>query len=180
MLQRPGTGDYAAFFETYIKLVPQGDLMQILESQLGGTFAALAQITEEQARFRYAPGKWSIKELLGHLADTERVLGYRLLLAARGDRTPLSPFDENLYVSNADFDRMPLGHLTGGLQAVRASTLQLLHTLEPGAWQRRGVVNGHEVTPLALACIIAGHELHHRQVLLERYLPQLQGFREEG
>lgn len=171
MLKRPASGDYAAFFETYIKLVPQGDLIDILEGQLKETLAKLSALTEEQAAYRYAPGKWSIKELLGHLADTERVLTYRLLLAARGDRTPLSPFDEDLFVANAAFDRIPLGQLMAGLEAVRTSTLHLLRTLESEAWNRSALVNGHDATALAVACMIAGHELHHRKVLEERYLP---------
>jgi hypothetical protein len=173
MLQRPLTGDYAAYFETYIKLVPQGDLIGALEAQLSGTLAKLSDLTEEQASYRYAPGKWSVKELIGHLSDTERVMGYRLLLAARGDKTPLPPFDEELYVNGAEFDLVSLRQLLESFEGVRAATLHLLRTMQPEAWQRRGNVNGFEVTPLALACIIAGHELHHRKVLEERYLAEL-------
>lgn len=169
MNQRPVTGDYGSYFEKYIQLVPAGDLITILERQQKDTASKLAEWSEAASLFRYAPGKWSVKELAGHLADTERVMAYRLLRAARGDRTPLSGFDENLFVEQAAFDRMTWGALRRGLEQAREATLQLLATVEGDAWSRRGVVNGQDVTPLAVACIIAGHELHHMKVLEDRY-----------
>ncbi|WP_438445267.1 DinB family protein [Gorillibacterium sp. sgz5001074] len=166
---RPVPGDYGDFFEKYVRLVPEGDLIDILEQQQMTVTAKLAEWSETASLYRYAPGKWSVKELAGHLADTERVMAYRLLRAARGDRTPLPGFDENLFMENGSFDQLPWSFLQEGLGLVRRSTIQLLGTLDEPAWSRRGVVNGHEVTPLALACIIIGHERHHLHVLEERY-----------
>lgn len=171
MKKRPAPGDYLPYFETYIRLVPEGDILAVLERQSEETGELLSAISEEASAYRYAPGKWSIKELIGHLADTERVMAYRLLRAARGDATPLPGFDENLFVRHASFDRRPWKELQEDLAHVRQSTLRLLRSMEPEAWDRRGMVNGHEMTPLALACIMAGHELHHRNVLKERYAP---------
>lgn len=170
MRQRPDTGEYAAYFMPYINLVPEGDLLQILKRQSEELSELLQGVSEEQAGYRYAPGKWSLKEVLGHIADTERVMSYRLLRVARGDATPLPGFDENLFVSGAAFDRIPLQALLEDFKRVREATLSLLSTLPEEAWTRRGVINNTETTARALAYILAGHELHHRKVIEERYL----------
>lgn len=170
MRSRPISGDYTPFFETYIRMVPEGDLIILLESQFAETKELLASISEEKSLYRYSEGKWSIRELLGHISDTERVMAYRLLRAARGDTTPLPGFEENLFVQNSPYERMSLQAIAEEWATVRAASLSLLRSLEPEAWGRRGVVNGYETSALALACVISGHELHHRNVLKERYL----------
>ena len=170
MHARPGTGDYGAFYEGYIRLVPEGNLIDILRKQGQETLGLLEEITEEQSRFAYAPGKWTIKEMIGHLGDAERIMSYRLLRTARGDQTPLAGFEEDSYVQEAAFDRLPFAKWRNDWRLIRESTVALLEGLADEVWDRRCVMNGVETTALAVACIIAGHERHHLNVLHERYL----------
>jgi hypothetical protein len=167
---RPEPGEYAPYFERYISKVPDGDILTLLASQIGDTTRLLAGLSDQQARRRYAPGKWSVKEVVGHLADTERVLSYRALRFARGDTTPLPGFDENVLVANAGFDARPLADLLAEFDLVRRATLALFRSLDAEAARRRGVANENTVSVRALAYIIAGHERHHREILVERYL----------
>lgn len=143
--------------------------MSILQEQIGGTFALLEPLTPEQAKHAYASGKWTVKEVVGHLADTERVMSYRALRIARSDPAGLAGFEEDDWVSTADFGRHALDQVLAELIAARRSTVALFGGFAPGAWTRRGVANQQEVSVRALACIIAGHELHHRAILRERY-----------
>jgi hypothetical protein len=170
MHQRPATNEYAPYFENYVKIVPQGDLLLILPQQLKETVSLLRDVTDADGEYRYDSGKWSLKEVIGHMSDTERIMGYRLLRIARGDQTPLSGFDENLFVQSASFGLRSVQDLTEDLASVRQNTLNLLYGLTDEAWMRAGVVNETHVTVRAIGYIIAGHELHHRQVLEERYL----------
>jgi hypothetical protein len=171
MDERPGPDDYAPFYQGYVTMVPAGDLRTILRTQIEDTVALVSTpAARERAGHRYAPGKWTVREVVGHLADTERVLSYRALRIARADATPLAGFDENDYVAAANFEQRSLDELVDGLRVVRAATADLFDTLTDEAWRRRGVANGREVTVLAVAAIIAGHELHHRRILAERYL----------
>jgi hypothetical protein len=142
----------------------------LLSSQLDDTLALLRHIPESQAGFRYAPDKWSIKELVGHVIDTERIFAYRALRFARNDQTPLSGYEQDDYVDNASFDEYSLGELAAEFESVRRSTLFLLKHLDEEAWLRRGLASESEVSVRALAYIIAGHELHHREILRSRYL----------
>ena len=119
---------------------------------------------------RYAPGKWSVKEILGHLNDTERIFAYRALRISRGDQTPLAGFEQDDYVRNGPFARHPLEDLIEDYIAVRRATISLFRNLDEAAWTRRGVASENEVTVRALAYMIAGHELHHRRILEEKYL----------
>lgn len=169
-IQPPLPDEYAPFYGIYIGLLPEGDILQTLESQADSTRSLLSGIVEAQAEYRYAPGKWSIKEVVGHLCDTERIMAYRALRIARGDRTPLRGYDENEYVAQANFGARMLEDLIAEFQTVRGATLQLLRTLPEDAWTRRGIANDVEVSVRALAYIIAGHALHHTQVLRTRYL----------
>jgi hypothetical protein len=170
MHQRPATNEYAPYFADYVNVVPQGDLLLILPQQLKETVDLLRDVTDAQGEYRYASGKWSLKEVIGHMSDTERIMGYRLLRIARGDQTPLSGFDENLFVQSASFGLRSVQDLAEELASVRQNTLNLLYGLTDEAWMRAGVANETHVTVRAIAYIIAGHELHHRQVLEERYL----------
>ncbi|MCP1311205.1 DinB family protein [Paenibacillus tyrfis] len=169
-MNRPETTEYGAHYQEYIAQVPDGDVQEQLRTQLKATTELLHSLTEEQALFRYAEGKWSLKEVLGHVTDTERVLSYRLLCIARGDQTPFPSMDEHLYVSGANFDDRPLTSLTEEFMAVRQATLALLAGLSPEVWLRQGTAAGCNTSVRALAYIIAGHELHHVRVIQERYL----------
>ncbi|RDU38308.1 DinB family protein [Neobacillus piezotolerans] len=178
MYKRPEQGEYASCFEPYIALVPEGDIVSILERQADETAILLKGLSDAQASFRYGESKWSIKEVLGHMADCERIMAYRLLTIARGDAVPLPGFEENDYVREAGFDRESLEYLLTNFLAVRSATVHLVRSLSEEAWTRTGNANGHLVSVRAIAASIAGHELHHRKILMERYLGS-NGFPEE-
>jgi uncharacterized damage-inducible protein DinB len=141
-----------------------------MERQMEETAAFLGQLGEARGDHRYAPGKWSIKEVIGHLADGERVFAYRALRFARGDQTPLASFDENAWVPQAGCDRRTLADLAAEFRAVRVATLALARSLTDEAAARTGVASGKTVSVRALIYMIAGHELHHLAILRERYL----------
>jgi uncharacterized damage-inducible protein DinB len=167
---RPEPGEHAPSYDGYVRRVTADDVVGALEAQEETTAALFAGLSPQRARHRYAPGKWSVQEVLGHLMDTERVMAYRALRIARGDGTPLAGFEENAYVAAADFDARPLEALLEEYRAVRRATVLFFRGLSGEAWTRRGVANGVEVTVRALAYIIAGHELHHGELLRTRYL----------
>ncbi|MFN8061750.1 MAG: DinB family protein [Vicinamibacterales bacterium] len=169
MPTRPASDEYAPYYEKYVSLVAGDDIVPTLTAQLVQTLKALAAIPTDRGTHRYAPGKWSINEVVGHMIDTERVFGYRAMRFARNDATPLSGFDQDTYIANARFDACSLADLREEFACVRRSHLYLLRQLDPAAWSRRGVANGVEVTVRGLAYIIAGHELHHMQILATRY-----------
>jgi uncharacterized damage-inducible protein DinB len=168
--KRPQQGDYALFYEKYVSLVPGGDFLQILQDQRRELIDLLSPLSEQQSDFRYAPGKWSIKEVLGHVTDAERIFAYRILRFARGDQTPLSSFEQDGYIQNGNFSRRKLSDLLEEFSAVREATICLIRSLDDAAWQRRGVASQKEVSVLALAFIIAGHDRHHRMILEKNYL----------
>jgi hypothetical protein len=170
MLVRPSSEEYATYYETYISLVPEGAVTDILAEQLEETTEFIAGLSEELANYRYAEGKWTVKEVIGHINDTERIMNYRLLRIARGDQTPLAGYDDEAYVAQASFSTLPFSLLLEDYAAVRRSTLTLLRGLPQEAWSREGVANNSKLTARALAYIIAGHELHHIRVIKERYL----------
>jgi hypothetical protein len=165
----PAAGEYAPHYAGYVARVPAGDVVARLRRQIAETAALLRPLDPAKARHRYAPGKWSTIEVLGHISDTERIMAYRALRIARADETPLAGFDENVYVPPAEFERRSLADVLGEFEAVRAATVALLGGLPGAAWTRWGVVNGQRVTVRALAHIISGHELHHVEVLRTRY-----------
>ncbi len=169
-VQRPGSDEYAEFYQRYIERVPQGDIRLILRVQLADTIALLRPLSEQQAGFRYAADKWSIRQVIGHLIDGERIMTYRALRIARTDATPLPGYEENVYAENAGSDTRTLHSLMGELEVVRQATAALFQHLPENAWTRGGVANGSNVSVRALAYIIAGHELHHRELLQTRYL----------
>lgn len=167
---RPESNEYNAYFKPYVDMVPEGDIIEILVQQEKETKDLLKKLTDEEARFRYEAHKWSIKQLIGHVADTERVMSYRLLAIARGDTTPLPGFDQDAYVEQAAFDEWPLEELLKNFSAVRASTVHLLKGLRDADWTKMGEANQSPLTVRALAYIIAGHERHHRNIIQTRYL----------
>jgi hypothetical protein len=168
-IPRPQADESDPFYHDYIAEVADEDLGTQLEEQLQGMEQLFQGITDQAALTRYAEGKWSIKEVLGHLSDTERIFGYRLLRIARDDATPLSGFDENAYVPAGSFDQRPLGTLLAELRAVRLSTVALIEGLPKDCWIRRGQANGKAISARALAYIIVGHTAHHLGVLRDRY-----------
>lgn len=171
--KRPEKGDYSQYFGKYIALVPSGDFLELLEQQQRELARLLAPLTEQQAEFRYAPGKWSIKETLGHVNDAERIFAYRLLRIARGDQTPLASFEQDGYIQTANFSARKLSDILQEYSSVREASVTLIRSLDDAAWLRRGIASQKEVSALALAFIIAGHDRHHRIILEERYLPAL-------
>ena len=170
VIPRPAADEYAPFYAGYIARVPDGDLCATLAAQLADTLTLVRGIPEARGADRYAPAKWSIKEVLGHVIDTERIMSYRALRIARGDATPLPGYEQVDYVPPGEFDRRTLADLVEELAAVRQATIQLLRHLDPAALARRGTANGTPVSARALAYIIAGHERHHVAVLRARYL----------
>jgi len=171
--KRPQSNDYAPYHGKYVMLVPDGDFLEILETQLREMKLLLEPLTDQQADFRYAPGKWSIKESLGHVNDAERVFAYRILRIARGDQTPLPGFEQDDYVKVANSSGRKLSDLLEEFAAVRRATIALIRSLDDASWLRRGTASGVEVSVLAIAFVIAGHALHHRSMIEKHYLPAL-------
>jgi hypothetical protein len=167
--ERPQTGEYNPYYDRYISLVKGDDVVGLLEQQAPAT-AALFQSASSKADFRYAPGKWTVKEMLGHVNDTERIMAYRALRIARGDQTPLAGFEQDDYIRDGNFGQRTLPDLIEEFTAVRKATLHLFRHVDAEIAARRGTANGDAVSIRALVYIIAGHELHHRRVLEEKYL----------
>ncbi|HDX9578605.1 TPA: DinB family protein [Bacillus pseudomycoides] len=170
MKKRPEANEYNPYYATYINLLAEGDIVHILEEQIKETNLVLKDISDSEGLFRYAPNKWSVKEVLGHIADTERIMAYRLLSIARCETVALPGYNDDMYVLRAEFDKQSIQNLLENLTIVRQSTVHLLKSLDAEAWLQRGVANNSEVTVRALAYIIGGHELHHRKIIKERYL----------
>jgi hypothetical protein len=140
-----------------------------MAAQIEETVILLRGLSDSDALYRYAHGKWSVKEVVGHLSDVERIMSYRALRIARGDQTPLPSFDEKAYVPHAKFDSRTLADILGELRTARAATLALLRTFDVDAWRRRGTASGKPVSVRALGYMIPGHERHHVEILKTRY-----------
>lgn len=166
---RPAATDHAPYYAGYVERVPEDEILSAMESQSSETQKVLAAIEEPQASSRYAPGKWSVKEVIGHVIDAERVFGYRALAIARGETQSLPGFDQGEYVRNAAFDAWRIGDLAEQYALVRRANIVLFRNLQPDAWDRRGVASGAPITVRAIAYLIVGHERHHLAVLRERY-----------
>ncbi|HEY0809558.1 MAG TPA: DinB family protein [Longimicrobiales bacterium] len=172
-LERPQPGEYNPYYDRYIARVPDGDFIEIMARQADETLGVLQELPDNAADEAYAPGKWSIKEVIGHVCDAERIFCYRLLRIARADQTPMEGFDENKYAPAGQFGARTLASLLEEFAAVRAATITLIAGLPNDGWSNTGVANDSPVSARAIAYIIAGHELHHREVLQTRYLPQM-------
>src|SRR5258706_7255126 len=172
-MKRPEPTEYAEFYANYVSKVPGADVLSVLESQRLQMLQLFAGRSERDGSFRYAPGKWTVKEVLGHITDTERIFTYRALRIARGDQTPLPGFEQNDYVRGGNFAERTLAGLAEEFGLVRAASIALFQSLQKEAWQRRGAADKKEMTVRALAFIVAGHELHHRQILEEHYFPAI-------
>ncbi len=167
---RPASDEHAAYYSRYISRVPDGDIVETLASQITTTGVFLRSLPESVGDHRYAPEKWSIREVIGHMADAERVFAYRALRFARADKTPVPGFDENDYVANGNFGSRSLEDLTSEYEHLRHATVHLLRGLDEESMSRRGSANDNEVSVRALAFILAGHEQHHLEILRTRYL----------
>lgn len=166
---RPEPGEYTPYYERYISLVSGTDILGTLDAQRRQMMLLLSSRDDVDGDFRYAPDKWTAKQVLGHVCDTERIFAYRALRIARGDRTPIEGFEQDDYVRNGPFTQCPLAEIIEDYIAVRRASLTLLRNLDEPAWTRRGIANNNEVSVRGLAYIIAGHELHHRRILEEKY-----------
>lgn len=157
------------YVSAYVKLVPETDVVEAMSAQSEVTFALLSSIDDSRAAFRYAPDKWSIREMVGHLADGERVFGYRAMCIARGEQTSLPGFDENEYMRLSDYDGWSFREAVEQFALLRRANILLFRNLSAEAWKRAGVANNRPIDVQTIAKIIVGHERHHLNVLHERY-----------
>lgn len=169
MIEKPGESEYASFYAGYIARVPAESVLEILDRQSGQLRELASTASPEQQEFRYAPGKWSVREVVGHLIDGERVFGYRAFRISRGDQTPLPGFDENEYVAASNYHHRDLASLAEEFALVRAGNLAVFKGLSEEDWRRIGTANGYPISVRALAFIMAGHVEHHVALLGERY-----------
>jgi uncharacterized damage-inducible protein DinB len=168
--KRPQSNEYAPYYGKYVMLVPDGNFLEILEAQFRDMKLLLEPLTDQQADFRYAPGKWSVKETLGHINDAERIFAVRILRIARGDETPLPGFEQDDFVKVSNASSRKLADLLEEFTAIRRATIALIRSLDDASWLRRGTASGEPVSVLAIAFIIAGHVVHHRNIFAEKYM----------
>ncbi len=168
-MPRPDSTEHAPYYATYVALTPEDDILPVLERQPSEVASLAATVAPDREGFRYEAGKWSIRELLGHVCDTERVFGFRAFCFSRGEEAPLPGFDEKVYTPAGRYDERPLAEIVAEFAAVRAANLAVLRRLDAAAWIRRGTASGNPVTVRALAYMMAGHARHHLGVLRDRY-----------
>ena len=169
-MNRPNESEYAPYYRGYVAQVSEDDILPVLRSQIDALELLLDRVTAERETYRYADGKWSIREVAGHVIDAERVFGYRAFSIARGERQNLPGFDEKEYMLSAPYDRITLEDLLSEFRLVRLANIAMLRNLDEAAWARAGTANDNQVSVRALAFIMAGHVRHHMGVLRERYL----------
>lgn len=167
---RPAKGDYAEYYQPYIDLVEGEDIIKMLTEDNIYAQDILNSFPQNKGNYRYASGKWTVKEVVGHIMDVERIFSYRALSIARGETKQLPGFDQDKYVINGKFNERPLSDLTYEYRIVRESTILLFKSFHKSVLQNRGNANGHDVTVLALMYMTAGHDKHHLNILKERYL----------
>jgi hypothetical protein len=170
MSGRPQPNEAASYYSTYIDRVASDDIVDVLATQLDETLAFLSEISEERSLHRYAPDKWSMRELLGHVNDTERVFIFRALWFARGFQDPLPSYDQEIAVAAAESDKVSWANHVAEFRAIRSATLAFFRSLPAEAWLRSGIASNNSVTVRAIAYIVAGHLSHHLAILRERYL----------
>lgn len=170
MIQRPDPAEYDAFYSTYMDKVPDGDVLDLLVTGLTDTLELLGGVPPEMETYRYGEGKWSIREVVGHLTDAERVFAYRAFCIARGESAALPGMDQLVYAQGSNAAERSLTDLGVEFAAVRAATLELFRSLNDAAWSRSGVASGVSFTVRVFPFIIAGHEIHHRELLRARYI----------
>jgi hypothetical protein len=169
MTGKPKETEYAAYFSRYVSLVPEPDVKSVLDHQLEDLHRLVAAVPADREKFRYAEGKWSIREVIGHLIDAERVFGYRAFCISRGETASLPRFDENAYVERSHYDERSLADLLFEFETVRKANLAFFRHLDQPAWENLGTASNHPVSVRAIAFIMVGHVRHHGSVLQERY-----------
>ena len=174
-IERPGADEYNEYYAGYVARVPEGDILAILVDQLAELDGLLNGLSDEQGDFRFAPGEWTIKEMIGHLVDGERAFGYRAFAFSRNEPAALPSFDQDEYVRQGNFAARTLPDLLEELALLRRANLIAFRALTPEAIDRRGIASGNPVTVRALIYITAGHLNYHLEDLREKYLPGLQG-----
>ncbi len=167
-MARPKAGDYAAYYEKYLALVPEENIVETLEKNLGESLAVLREIPDSRGQERHAPYTWSVNEVVGHIVDGERIFGYRALRFGRVDTTPLPGFEQDPYVAAGEFDRRRLSDLTREFELARRSNIELFQGFPDAAWARRGEASGNAITVRAVAYILVGHARHHMGILRKR------------
>lgn len=170
MNARPLANEYAAYYEKYVSRVPEGNILETLNEQITATQKVFGEISEEKSKFRYADGKWSIRELLGHIIDTERVFAYRALRFSRNDKTALPGFEQDDFVPNSNHDNVLLKDLVEEFILVRKSNLKLFASFTDEMWLRIGTASENAMSVRAVVYNLAGHVIHHTNVLKEKYL----------
>jgi hypothetical protein len=168
-MSRPLENEYAPYYQNYVSQAPEDDILPAMRSQVDALDVLLEGVAPDRETYRYAEGKWSIRELVGHLIDGERMFGYRVLCIARGETQNLPGFDQDQYMLTAPFDRIDLEDLLSEFRLVRLSNIAMLRTLDEAAWMRMGTANDSAVSVRALVYIMVGHVRHHMNVLRERY-----------
>lgn len=171
-MNRPEKNEYAEYYERYISLVSENDIVAVLEKQHNELLEFFEKLDEEKSLYAYAEGKWSIKEVIGHLTDGERIFAYRALRISRADKTPIEGFEQDGYIENSNFNNASLSDLTDELLLNRKANLIFFKNLTDEAWLRTGTASGNPVSVRALAFMMAGHIRHHLNILNERYLAQ--------
>jgi len=166
---QPLESEYAPDYQGYIGQVTEQEILPVLRSQLDALDVLLGRVTPERETYRYAEGKWSIREIAGHLIDGERVFGYRAFAIARGDRNNMPGFDQNEYILTSPYNRIDLEDLLSEFRLARLSNIAMLRTLDDESWMRIGTANDNQVSVRALAFIMAGHVRHHMAVLRDKY-----------
>lgn len=169
-MNRPNTDEYAEYYEKYISLIPDGEVVPILEAQIGEMGAMFSAVPEEKGTYRYGPGKWTCKESISHLIDGERIFAYRMLRVSRGDQTPIEGFEQDEYVENSNANDRSFAELLEEFELQRRSTLLLVRNLSDEATLRMGTASDCPVSVRALAYMMAGHVRHHQRIFAEHYL----------
>jgi hypothetical protein len=171
-MSRPEKNEYAEYYETYVSLVEETDIVSALQNQLAEIENLFAEIAEEKGAYAYAEGKWSIKQLAGHLIDGERIFSYRAFRFSRADQTALAGFEQDDYITHGNFNNRPLADLTEEFSLLRKANNIFFKNLSADAWLRSGTASDAEVSVRALAYIMVGHVRHHTNILKTRYLAQ--------
>ena len=169
MIQRPQPDEYVSYYHTYIGKVPDGDVIALMEKLKGSTYQLFSSMSDEKANHAYGEGKWTLKQVLGHMIDTERTFAYRLLCFSR-NYIELPGFDQDIYVNNANFNNRTIQSLAEEFRATRESSIYMISALTDEQLERKGVASGNEVSVRALVYMLPGHELHHLKLIKERYL----------
>lgn len=171
-MKRPEKTEYAAYYETYVSLVEETDVVSAMQEQLAEVNELFSNVTDEKGLYTYAEGKWTIKELLGHLIDGERIFAYRAFRFSRADQTPLPGFDQNPYIENADYNLVKIDDLLAEFALLRQSNIFMFRNLSEVMWNQTGIASDNPISVRALAYILVGHIRHHVKILQERYLTE--------